>query len=113
MDTNAIMMMLQDKLPKDASTLTLRDKLDKMSDAKRDEFAKAVSMQNLKSPMTGLILGILLGGIGVDRFYKGDIGLGIIKLLTLGCFGIWTIIDWFLVHKGIRQDNLQKVMFIA
>lgn len=113
MDASAIMMMLQNKLPKDASTLTLRDKLDKMSDAKRDEFAKAVSMQNLKSPTTGLILGILLSGAGVDRFYKGDIVLGVVKLLTLGCLGVWIIVDLFLVHKGIRKDNLQKIMLIA
>ena len=113
MDTNSIMMMLQDKLPKDASTLTLRDKLDKMSDAKRDEFAKAVSMQKLKSPVIGLILGLCFGYLGVDRFYKGDIGLGIVKLITLGGFFIWALIDLFLVYKGIKQDYLHKVMFIA
>ena len=110
MDTNSIMMMLQDKLPKDASVMTLRDRLDKASDTKRDEFSKTISMLNLKSPMTGLILGLLLGGLGVDRFYKGDIGLGILKIVTLGGFGIWILVDLFIVGKGIRKDNLQKVM---
>ena len=110
MDTNSIMMMLQDKLPKDASVMTLRDRLDKASDTKRDEFSKTISMLNLKSPMTGLILGLFLGGLGVDRFYKGDIGLGILKIVTLGGFGIWILVDLFIVGKGIRKDNLQKVM---
>ena len=110
MDTNTIMIMLQDKLPKDTSIMTLRNRLDKASDTKRDEISQTISMLDLKSPMVGLILGLFLGGLGVDRFYKGDIGLGILKLLTLGGLGIWTIIDLFLVYKGIRKDNLQKVM---
>lgn len=38
-------------------------------------------MLNLKSPKMALILGIFLGSFGVDRFYKGNILLGIIRLL--------------------------------
>lgn len=120
MDTNSIMMMmLQDKLPKDAMSLTLlREKLDKMSEAKRDEFAQSLPTLKLKSPKLGLILGIFFGLYGTDRLYKGDKGKGIAKLaLTLTFFGIivssvWTIVDWFIVHKGIRNDNLQKILSV-
>ncbi|BAM11468.1 hypothetical protein HCN_0137 [Helicobacter cinaedi PAGU611] len=66
-------------------------------------------MVSLKSPIIGLTLGLCLGGFGADRFYKGDIGLGILKLITFGGLGIWAIIDWFMVWKGIKQDNLNKI----
>lgn len=36
----------------------------------------------------------LLGGLGIDRFMRGQIGLGIVKLITCGGIGIWAFIDW-------------------
>ena len=53
---------------------------------------------------TLLILSILLGGLGVDRFYAGHIGLGVLKLLTLGGCGIWSLIDIILVAVGNFTD---------
>ena len=53
---------------------------------------------------TLLILSVLLGGLGVDRFYAGHIGLGVLKLLTIGGCGIWALIDIIMVATGKFTD---------
>jgi TM2 domain-containing membrane protein YozV len=42
---------------------------------------------------------------GADRFYLGDIGLGIVKLLTFGGCGIWALIDTILLVVGSRDRD--------
>ena len=58
----------------------------------------------MKNKTTALILSILLGTIGVDRFYLGYIGTGILKLLTCGGFGIWYLIDVIKIATGKMLD---------
>jgi TM2 domain-containing membrane protein YozV len=58
----------------------------------------------VKSQATAFILSWLLGALGVDRFYLGYMGLGILKLITLGGCGIWAVIDFAIVGMGNMKD---------
>jgi TM2 domain-containing membrane protein YozV len=53
---------------------------------------------------TAFLLSLFLGYWGVDRFYMGQIGLGIAKLLTGGGCGIWAIVDYILIGMGSARD---------
>lgn len=55
--------------------------------------------------LVALLLSIFLGTLGIDRFYLGKIGTGIVKLLTGGGFGIWWIIDIILIATGTMTDK--------
>ena len=52
-----------------------------------------------------LVLAIVVGTIGIDRFYTGSILLGVLKLLTVGGLGIWWIIDLILLVTGNYKDG--------
>jgi TM2 domain-containing membrane protein YozV len=86
---------------------SIRQRLLAMPD---ERFALVQSFQ-FKSPTTAIIISVLIGAMGIDRFYIGDTGLGIAKLLTCGGVGIWTIVDWFLIMGLARQRNHDK--FVA
>ncbi|HEL9645106.1 TPA: TM2 domain-containing protein [Streptococcus suis] len=84
----------------------LRQRLDEL-DESQTAFILATE---LKSPTTALIFSILLGSFGADRFYIGQIGLGVAKLLLSWLtFGIWVLVDWFLIMGATKKANLEKL----
>lgn len=54
-------------------------------------------------PNAALVLSVLLGVLGIDRFYTGHIGRGLGKLLTLGGLGIWWLVDIVLFIGEVRE----------
>jgi len=62
-----------------------------------------------KDPTISLIVSLLAGTLGIDRFMIGDTGLGVGKLLTCGGLGVWAVIDWFLIMGATREKNMEKL----
>jgi TM2 domain-containing membrane protein YozV len=73
--------------------------------------SKWIMIQTLKfkDPTIALIISLLAGSLGIDRFFIGDIVLGVVKLITFGGLGIWTITDFILIMKAARKNNVQKI----
>ena len=71
-----------------------------------------ISSMNFKNPTTILLVSLFFGLLGIDRFMIGDIGLGVLKLLTCGCGGVLTIIDWFIISQKTKELNFNNLMLM-
>ncbi len=107
MDTQKVDMFLMTnaKFFESHQVQLIRERLLNLDDSK---WAMIQSVQ-LKDPTTMLIISLLGGGLGIDRFMIGDTGLGVGKLFTCGGLGIWTIVDWFMIMDATRQKNMEKM----
>lgn len=83
----------------------IRDRLETLNE---EEWRQLHTIQ-FRDPTISLIVSLIGGQLGIDRFMIGDTGLGIGKLLTCGGFGIWAIIDWFMIMGATRERNLEKL----
>ena len=103
---NHIIMMVKNDIPDDM-VYVLTEALEKAD----DKVYNHVLSIPMKSKITTLLLSIFLGGLGADRFYIGDIGLGVAKLLLgWATFGIWPLVDIFLTYKKCKEINFQKIL---
>jgi len=103
-------MMMNAKFFESHQLTAVRERLMQLDDTRWT----AIQMLQFKDPTTSLIISLFGGSLGIDRFYVGDIGLGIAKLLTCGGLYVWTIVDWFLIMGVTREKNmemLQQVLY--
>jgi TM2 domain-containing membrane protein YozV len=96
-------MMMNSKYFESYHLNAVREKLLSIDDSK----SGIVHSLQFKEPTTALIISIFGGAYGIDRFYIGDTGMGVGKLLTCGGLGIWAIIDWFMIQGATREKNMQ------
>jgi TM2 domain-containing membrane protein YozV len=83
----------------------IKDRLEKVDESKW----VIIQSLDLKDPTIMLIISIFLGCFGIDRILLGQAGLGVLKLITLGGCGIWTIIDWFTVYDATKDRNFKTL----
>ncbi len=77
-----------------------------------EEKLPLISSLDLKDPSTMLLISIFLGTLGIDRFFMGETGMGVLKLLTTGLCGILTIFDWVTISKKVKERNYNTLMTI-
>ena len=107
MDSNKVDMFLManGKYFESYHLMNIRERLLEIDDSK---WALVQTMQ-FEDPVISLVISIIVGHLGIDRFIIGDVGLGIAKLLTCGGLGIWTIVDWFLIMGATREKNIETL----
>jgi len=86
----------------------IRDRLLEVDDSKWG----VIQTLQFKNPTTMLIVSLLAGSVGIDRFMIGDTGLGIGKLLTCGGLGVWAIIDLFMIMGATREKNMAQLQTV-
>ncbi|NNF07714.1 MAG: TM2 domain-containing protein, partial [Candidatus Eisenbacteria bacterium] len=65
------------------------------------------------SGAVALIMCFMLGPLGAHRFYVGKTKSGIIHLLTLGVFGVWTLIDLVMIVAGKFTDAQGRTVMLS
>lgn len=111
MDANSITLFLaqnSDRFPIESMPM-IKSKLEEVDEQR----FFLISSQEYRNPVIVLIISLLFGTLGIDRFLIGQTGLGIAKLLTCGGLGFWTIVDWFIIMGATRESNLEKFLRVV
>ena len=90
----------------EASIEQIREQLSNLT---QYEFNR-IQVVPIKDSLIMFILSFCFGTYGVDRFMLGQVGLGILKLITFGGCGIWWLIYLFLIMEETKKSNYQKIM---
>ena len=56
-----------------------------------------------------LVMSVVFGTLGVDRFIMKKVGTGLLKLITFGGLGIWWLVDVILIATKYEYKNVKWV----
>lgn len=110
MDVNQVNQLLSlygNRLPIESLEMVKNRLLD------MDHNVASIRMAQFKDPTMALILSAIVGSLGVDRFYIGDVGLGVGKLLTCGGAYVWWLIDLFMIQDATKRKNLEMLLMFG
>lgn len=125
MDQNKIQLFMvsnQDKLPMEMIPL-ISNRLEAADDSRMP----VLMSMDLKSPVVALVLSLVLGGFGIDRFYIGDntngaikliVGLVVLPIISVVTLGIGSLlylgyaVDYFLIMGAAKKNAEKLMMFI-
>ena len=112
MDQQQMLMMLPDLQPDEL--LMIQNLTKDMNDNQQRQFYLLYKSKR-KEKKDLLILTILgfFGVAGIQRFVIGEIGMGILYLLTIGFCGIGTIIDVVNLDSMVSRFNQNQAMETA
>lgn len=86
-----------------------KTKIVKKSKPANSDNKQTVSKDRKVNWLVCLLMSIFFGVIGVDRFMMGKVGTGLLKLFTLGGFGVWWLIDVILIATKYKFDGVNWV----
>lgn len=86
----------------------IKEKLEEMD----EECFELLYTVEFKDPMTVFLISLFFGYLGIDRFLIGDVAMGVLKLISFGCCGVFTIIDWLTIQNKTKEVNYNNLMVI-
>ncbi len=63
-----------------------------------------------KNYVKTLLFSAMFGYFGVDRFYLGKIGTGVLKIVTFGGLGIWVLVDFIVTLVGGAREKGKETL---
>ena len=103
-EANQLLALYGNRLPIESIEM-IRNRLSEM-----DYNIASIRMAQFKDPTMALILSVVVGSLGVDRFYIGDVGMGVGKILTCGGAYIWWLLDIFMIQDATKRKNLEQFL---
>lgn len=105
MDYTAILPITHAKFFKPSDMVSLLSQIE--SNPKQ---AQALAAADLHDPQMVLLISLFVGWLGIDRLFLGQYLIGALKLITLGGWGIWWIIDLLTVFNRTKTMNYKTAL---